>query len=267
MGGGGGVHAYRKKNKRCSLGRRKRILLNDSPTLPYIQLDTTKPGDTHSHLLLTQSADKLQPGNKYFSSARGTLPCSVCLWECACVRVCVCQLQQGYWVCLSCGREENTQLHFLLVGHTYLNCRAVTQHQGPGGPGSPTWGGRRRWGSGDRHLKVGVFLHQCYVTWQITPAVRQGPATQGAGGPERKRTVVTVVRRLPPLHPPTLSADDDEVEEEEKKHRAGQEKRNDKSRAYMKKRGKIPDTFTLFPVSNSLAPLLLLPPPPPPFLH
>lgn len=102
-------------------------------------------------------------------------------------------------------RKKERYTFFLLVGHTYLNCRAVTQHQGPCGPGSPTWGRR---GSGDKHLS-GRFSTNVMLHGNHTCCASKTGQT-GFGGPERKRTVVTVVRS-------PHSANDDEVEEEEKK--------------------------------------------------
>lgn len=130
----------------------------------------------------------------------------LCVCVCMCVNYKVTELPI-YVV----KKKKERYTFFLLVGHTYLNCRAVTQHQGPCGPGSPTWGRR---GSGDKHLS-GRFSTNVMLHGNHTCCASKTGQT-GFGGPERKRTVVTVVRS-------PHSADDDEVEEEEKKNpsRAG----------------------------------------------
>lgn len=143
----------------------------------------------------------------------------------------VCQVQ-GYWVGYLCGEEE-----FLPVGHTYLNCRSVTQHQGPCGPGSPTWGR----GGQETSTLVGVFPPMlCYMA--ITPAVRQRPVRLGSGGPWKKADS-RHRRPVPPLC----------------RRRRGGWKKPQQGRSYnfVCTWKEFLDTFILFPVSNCRAPLLL----------
>lgn len=180
------------------------------------------PTHISSHNLLTD----LEPGNKSFSSTRGTLPC--------CVRVSYNKVTQFPLYVV-----KYNQCCQSVAGHTYLKCRAVTQHQGPGGPGSPTLGRR---GVRRQAPKVGVFPPMlCYMA--ITPAVRQGPVRLGLGG------LIGSGQSSPSSCPPTVRTTT----------RWWQKKRAEQSRAgeitnYMKRN---PGYFHLIPSFQQ----------PPPFLH
>lgn len=184
-------------------------------TFSKTQQNLMTPTHISSHNLLTN-----QPGNKYFSSARGTVP--------RCV-----------YVCMSTAKEV-TELPIYVVNMRKKDFLPPVRPHLPEPSGShPALGAGWPRVTHVREERVsrqapivGVFPPMlCYMA--ITPAVRQGPVTPGLGGPERKRTVVTVT-----LSP--SSADDDDVEEE-KKARAEEKLQ---FRLYMKRN---PGYFHLIP--------------------
>lgn len=122
------------------------------------------PTHISSHNLLTNNPEK-----KYFSSARGSLP----------RRVTTTTRSQS---CLFAWLSRNS----FLECSTFEPCSATptwTVGQSPStrgrvAPGHPREGG----GGQERRAPKWAFFHQCYVTWQITPAARQGPVRLGFGG-------------------------------------------------------------------------------------